>query len=183
MNKIIDNLYNDLMSGLITETEYYKRLRSEGARIRAEKEKKEQDIRDNFNKNNTQDECPICFESVTKSDQIECGHYVHLKCLESAQKVTNKLFYECPYCKYHLLEVEPPLQTDDGKWIYDFPLDKITYRFKTSNRELEPVIKLPSGDYWLLSKHLDKSKNHKLLHDICMNNPRESIENCVYEPI
>lgn len=50
-----------------------------------------------LSKNNIIDdsECPVCFDKLDfKKDQLKCGHYVHLHCIEFSMKP------ECPICEY-----------------------------------------------------------------------------------
>ena len=62
--------------------------------------------RENFKKFNKIEDCLICFNPTTESDQLECGHYFHVNCLKEAQKHTNKLFCNCPVCKYELKDID-----------------------------------------------------------------------------
>ena len=41
-------------------------------------------------------DCPICFENILQSEITECGHHVHLECLEKQFKA------ECPLCRKKL---------------------------------------------------------------------------------
>ena len=41
-------------------------------------------------------DCPICFENILPSEITECGHHVHLECLEKQFKA------ECPLCRRKL---------------------------------------------------------------------------------
>ncbi len=167
IDELEDKLSDQVNSGIITEEEYYETLRIEVDKIRDRDAKKAQDLRDKFKQNNTQDECPVCLEALNKGDQIECGHYVHLECLKSAQRVSNKLYYECPCCKYELVEIEPTLKTESGEWI--IPIDEISYEIKDIDNKLRHMIMIDSGEYWLFSRHYDKSKNRQILYDIWMN--------------
>ncbi len=38
-------------------------------------------------------ECPICYESLSDGEILECGHSVHLTCIEKSMKA------ECPICR------------------------------------------------------------------------------------
>jgi len=62
--------------------------------------------RETFKKLNKIDDCLICCNPTTESDQLECGHYFHADCLKKSQKHTNKLFCNCPICKHELKDID-----------------------------------------------------------------------------
>ncbi len=97
-----------------------------------------------FKKINRPDECPTCCEPVESCDQLECGHYTHLKCLKGFQESCHKLFYECPICKHELSNMMPE---------FDLNNNNLRCTYEHINGIVETVVHDDaSNKYWILSK-------------------------------
>lgn len=62
--------------------------------------------REAFKKSNPIEDCAICCNATCMSDQLECGHYFHAECLKEVQRKSNKLYCECPICKYECKNID-----------------------------------------------------------------------------
>ena len=59
-------------------------------------------------KDNDSKECPVCFEDISQSSLLSCGHKIHSKCIILSKKIC------CPMCRQHI-----KLTRDDLGKIYD----------------------------------------------------------------
>ena len=80
------------------------------------------------------DKCPICWESLSDDDHVECGHWVHIACLIKCYKA------ECPVCRKKLdikLSEKPDEVSDDD--ISYISSDVEPYNIPNTYIELDPL--------------------------------------------
>ena len=94
------------------------------------------------------EECPVCYEDITKEDILQCGHIVHERCVINSGKA------ECPICRSKLLYFVNKvieLKYDPPVW---GTLDKLVSLgwLKHTDIPIIDELKLPYGDDLLLVK-------------------------------
>lgn len=55
-------------------------------------------------KYNRPDDCLICYESLNEVRPLECGHWIHKKCVEKWNDINKKNVVCCPLCKSSLIK-------------------------------------------------------------------------------
>ena len=90
------------------------------------------------------EECPVCYEEMaSEKDSLECGHWVHVLCIQKSLKA------QCPLCRHKLTNVSLFDRDDYDSLMERFTVnvlaDYMTEEAETNRRNLLAEYRMTMG--------------------------------------
>jgi hypothetical protein len=157
-------LYNQYKDCIISECEYRSKLRNYLVQQKNLKEQEKQTKIEQYIASTSRPSCcDICCIETKQMKRVKCGHFVHVPCLHEAQKNSNKLFLECPYCRDEITEYSPKIDIESVSHIDSIVVNNrmfITLATKDNKQFILPK-NLKTDFMAKILKKCDENKFHK----------------------